>query len=151
MWLRPKLVLLTAALAWACQAQRPQPPMDVTAEIQSANAQFTAAFAAHDAQAVAALYTEDAKLLPPNTDFVVGRAAIQTFWQGAMDAGVAAVALTVEEALGTDSLAVEVGRFRLSSAAGDTIDEGKYMVWWKRTSAGWRLHRDTWNTSRTAP
>ncbi|MGQ0703727.1 MAG: YybH family protein [Gemmatimonadales bacterium] len=148
MWPRPNLILLAGAFAWGCQA--PQPPIDVTAEMRAANGQFTAAFTAHDAQALAGLYTEDAKVLPPNSDFVVGRTAIQTFWQGVMDAGVAGAALTVEEAVGTDSLAVEVGRYRLSSSAGDTIDEGKYIVWWKRASAGWRLHRDIWNSSRPA-
>ena len=149
MWLRANLVLLAGAFAWGCQAPR-QTPMDLTADIRAANEEFSAAFAAHDAQTLAGLYSEGAKLLPPNSDFVVGRTAIQAFWKGVMDAGVAGAALTVEEALGTDSLAVEVGRYRLSTSTGDTIDEGKYIVWWKRTSAGWRLYRDIWNSSRPA-
>jgi uncharacterized protein (TIGR02246 family) len=125
--------------------------MDQSAEIRAAAGQWSAAFSAHDAQAVAALYTDDARLLPPNIDFVVGRSTIQTFWQGVMDAGVAAAELMVEEARGNDSLTVEVGRYRLTGAAGAALDEGKYLVWWKRTSAGWRLHRDIWNSSRPAP
>ena len=68
-----------------------------------------------------------------------------------MDAGVAGATLTTEEAMGTDSRAVEVGRYEMSTADGSTIDEGKYIVWWQRTPAGWRLHRDIWNTSRPAP
>ena len=148
MWLRPSLVVLTATLAWACQRPQPQPLADLTAEIQPADDQFSAAFAEHDAEALASLYTADAKLLPPNSDFVSGRAGVQSFWQGVMDAGVAAAVLTIEEAVGTDSLAVEVGRYVLSDSAGSTIDEGKYIVWWKRTPEGWRLHRDIWNSSR---
>lgn len=123
----------------------------MTTEIRAADEQFSRAFAARDAQALAALYTEDAKLLPPNSDFVTGRAAIQTFWRRVMDAGVAGAALTVDEAVGTDSLAVEVGRYTLSAATGNTIDQGKYIVWWKRTGGVWRLHRDIWNSSKPAP
>lgn len=148
MRLRSTLLLLAATVATGCQAPPSQSPMDLTAEMRAAAEQWSTAFGAHDAEALASLYTEDAKLLPPNSDFVSGRAAIQTFWQGVMDAGVATATLTVEEASGTDSLAVEVGRYRLSSAAGDPIDEGKYIVWWKRTNAGWRLYRDIWNSSR---
>ena len=147
MWRQTGVVALIGGLASACQPPQGQ-PADVMAEIRVADDQFSAAFAEHDAQALASLYTADAKLLPPNSDFVAGRAAIQTFWQGVMDAGVAAAALTIEEVVGTDSLAVDVGRYVLSDSAGSTIDEGKYMVWWRRTPEGWRLHRDIWNSSR---
>jgi len=148
MWLRPSLVVLVGTLASACQRPRQQPLANVTTEIRLSDEQFTAAFAKHDAQAVASLYTAEAKLLPPNNDFVGGRPAIQTFWQGVMNAGVAGATLTIEEAVGTDSVTVEVGRYTLSDSAGKTIDEGKYIVWWKRTPEGWRLHRDIWNSSR---
>ena len=137
-----------AAITWACQPGPVDGLRDVSAEIEAADGQFAAAFAAQDAGALAALYTPNAQLLPPNSDFVTGRAAIAEFWQNVMDAGVAGAALTVEEAVGVDSLAVEVGRYTLTDADGNTIDEGKYIVWWQRTPEGWRLHRDIWNSSR---
>ena len=45
-------------------------------EIATANEKFMAAFKAQDANAVAALYTEDCKVMPPGTDVVVGRDGI---------------------------------------------------------------------------
>lgn len=150
MWIRTAAVVLAGVAVCACQPPQANPPADVTAEIQTADDEFGAAFAAQDAAAIANLYTADAQLLPPNSDFINGREAIQTFWQGAMDAGVAGATLTVEEAMGTDGLAVEVGRYELLAADGSTIDEGKYIVWWQRTPAGWRLHRDIWNSSLPA-
>ena len=60
------------------------------------------------------------------------------------------MSLTVEEAIGMDGMAIEVGRYELSAADGSAIDEGKYIVWWQRTPAGWRLHRDIWNSNRPA-
>jgi len=151
MWIRTAAVVLVGVGVCACQPPQAVPPADVTADIRTADDQFGAAFAAQDAAALAALYTARAQLLPPNSDFITGQEAIQTFWQGVMDAGVAGATLTIEEAVGTDSMAVEVGRYELSAADGSTIDEGKYIVWWQRTPAGWRLHRDIWNSSRPAP
>ncbi len=150
MWIRTAAVMLVGVALCGCRPPQAEPPADVTPEIRTANDQFSAAFAAQDAAALANLYTAQAQLLPPNSDFITGREAIQTFWQGVMDAGVAVATLTIEEAMGTDSMAVEVGRYEMSTADGSTIDEGKYIVWWQRTPAGWRLHRDIWNSSRPA-
>ena len=150
MWIRTAAVMLVGVALCGCRPPQAEPPADVTADIRAADDQFMAAFAAQDAAALAALYTALAQLLPPNSDFIIGREAIQTFWQGVMDAGVAVATLTIEEAMGTDSMAVEVGRYEMSTADGSTIDEGKYIVWWQRTPAGWRLHRDIWNSSRPA-
>ncbi len=151
MWIRTAAVVLAGVAVCACQPPQAEPPADVTAEIRTADDQFSAAFAAQDAAALANLYTAQAQLLPPNSDFIIGREAIQTFWQGVMDAGVAGATLTTEEVMGTDGMAVAVGRLELSTADGSMIDEGKYIVWWQRTPAGWRLHRDIWNSSRPAP
>jgi uncharacterized protein (TIGR02246 family) len=143
------MLLAAAVLVNACTAAPPQEqPRDVSSEVAVANEQFAAAFGAADAVALAGLYTEDAQLLPPNGDFVNGRGTIQTFWQGVMDAGVASASLTTVEALAVDSLAFEVGQYALADADGNPIDEGKYIVIWKLTADGWRLHRDIWNSSR---
>lgn len=145
------LVAVFAGFAFAaCAAPEPPQAQDVSAEIQAADEQFAAAFSAGDASAVAALYTEDAMLLPPNGDFVSGKAAIQAFWRSVLDMGVASAKLTVAEAESFGDTAWEVGRYNLYTAAGDPIDEGKYIVVWKRTEEGWRLHRDIWNSSRPA-
>ena len=67
---------------------------DARESIESSNRAFAAAFVRGDAQAVADLYTEDAELLPPGADAVVGRTAIAAFWKGAIDAGVKDLVLT---------------------------------------------------------
>jgi len=55
------------------------------ATIQSLSDQFAKAFNTGDAAAVAALYTEDAIILPPGGEMMKGRSAIQAFWKGAAD------------------------------------------------------------------
>ncbi|MCZ6761207.1 MAG: DUF4440 domain-containing protein [Gemmatimonadetes bacterium] len=151
MWIRTAVVMLGGVAVCACQPPQGEPVADVTAQIRTADDQFDAAFAAQDAAALADLYVAQAQLMPPNSDFIVGREAIQIFWQGVMDLGITGMTLTIDEVTGSDSMAVEAGRYELSIADGSTIDDGKYIVWWQRTPAGWRLYRDIWNSSRPAP
>ena len=77
--------------------------------IAAAIEQFMAAFSRGDA-AGAALYTADGQLLPPNSDVIAGKQAIQTFWQSAMHMGITAVKLETVEVEGHGHTANEVGR-----------------------------------------
>ncbi|MCL4212308.1 MAG: SgcJ/EcaC family oxidoreductase [Gemmatimonadales bacterium] len=146
---RPVVLVAAAALVAACQPSNTT--RDVKAEVEAANAAFSAAVAAQDAAAVSRLYTEDGWLMAPNGPTAKGRAAIAEAFTGMLGSGIAGVTLTTEEAQGTDSSATEVGRYALTNAAGETVDEGKYLVWWRRTADGWRLHRDIFNSDRPLP
>jgi uncharacterized protein (TIGR02246 family) len=119
--------------------------------IAAANERFMAAFDSHDAAGVAALYTEDGRLLPPNADVMAGKEAIQTFWQGAMDAGLASAQLEIVEVEDHGDTAIEVSQYTLGGADGQPLDQGKYIVIWKREAGDWKLHRDIFNSSLPAP
>lgn len=110
---------------------------------------FVAAFNAGDGAAVAALYTEDAALLPPGGTQVNGRAAIEEFWQGAIDSGMKIDSLGAVEVEANGDLAGEVGEFVLLVPGDEGTSEvaGKYIVIWKRHENNWQLHRDIWNTN----
>ena len=51
------------------------------ATIQEAGDKWAQAFNKGDAKALAAMYTEDAYVLPPGANMVHGRSAIETFWR----------------------------------------------------------------------
>jgi uncharacterized protein (TIGR02246 family) len=98
---------------------------------------------------VAELYTEDATLMPPGAARLDGRAAIQQFWQGMLDAGVGDISLATQEVEEAGDSAVEVGLIS-ATAPGDGDARvsltGKYIVIYRRDGGGnWRLHRDIWN------
>jgi uncharacterized protein (TIGR02246 family) len=124
---------------------------DTRAAIEAANARFVSLFKQANGAGVAALYTQDAQVLPPNSDSVSGRAAIEKFWQGVMDSGIKGAKLTTVEVTPAGNTAYEVGRYELSGADGNVLDNGKYVVIWKRDGGQWKLHRDIWNTSAPPP
>jgi uncharacterized protein (TIGR02246 family) len=118
--------------------------------IAAANENFEAAFKKGDAAGVAALYTEDGQLLPPNFDFMIGKQAIQAFWQGAMDMGIKEAKLEIVEVESHGDIIVEVSKFTLQGEGGQVLDQGKYIVIWKQEEGQWKLHRDIFNSSMPA-
>ena len=126
---------------------------DIHETIASAVRTFAEAFSRGDAAAVAAWYTEDATLLPPDSRMMKGREAIRTFWQGAMNTGVAEARLETLEVEVRDDLAYEVGRFVMTvhTEGGEAAKlAGKYVVIWKQEGGGWRMHVDIWNSDSSA-
>jgi ketosteroid isomerase-like protein len=121
------------------------------AKVLAGNKKFMSAFGQKNAGAVAKLYTKGGQLLPPGSDMVTGGAAIQAFWQGALDAGLTQVQLDTVEVEGHRDTAIEVGKYTLRGADGQVADAGKYLVIWKVEGRSWKLHRDIWNSSQPRP
>ena len=123
--------------------------------IEANNEQFMRAFERGDAAAIAALYTADARLLPPQQPMLAGAEAIKQFWQGMLRLQIKQPRLeTVEVAEQRDDVACEIGRysFTVPLPTGQTItDTGKYVVVWKREGGTWKLHIDIWNSDAPPP
>ncbi len=155
-------LVLLLCLTFGCQkAEEPaeevmaeQPAMDmaqVRQAIEEANVKFGEAVRMGDAAALAALYTEDAKLLPPNSEMIAGSEGIEAFWGGGLQMGIKDVILTTVEVLGMGDMVCEIGKYDLTiqPEGQDAIaDTGKYLVVWKKApDETWKLHIDIWNTS----
>jgi len=123
---------------------------DIYEAIAAANKRFTDAYAEGDAAGVAAQYTLEGQLLPPNSEIITGHGAIAGFWQFVMGLGVKTVQLETQELGIEGGGAVEIGQYTLGAADGSTIDQGKYLVTWKNEGGNWKLHRDIWNTNTPA-
>ena len=118
--------------------------------IAAVNASFMELFGKGDAAAIAELYTEGGQFIPPNSDFVTGKAAIQTTFQGLMDQGIKSLKLETIEIEDYGDTASEVGRYTLKDANGKVLDHGKLVVIWKQEGGQWKLHRDIINSSQPA-
>ena len=125
--------------------------LDYTDEIIAANEMFMEHFNNGDAASLAHCYTEDAQLLPTNSEIITGHEAIQEFWQGGMDMGVKKGKLETVEVEGMGLYAYELGKYELYADDDLMLDQGKYIVIWKRSGSQWKMHRDIWNTSILLP
>jgi len=66
-----------------------------------------------DAEGLAALYTENGQVMPPNSDFVTGRQAVQMFWQAVMDMGIKEAQLEILKVEAHGDTAIEISTFTL--------------------------------------
>ena len=124
--------------------------MSATEGINETNQLFMNAFSAGDAEKVAGFYTANCRFLPDNDDPVDGRANVQELLQSMMDGGVSSVELITWEVEDCGDTAVEVGRVIMRGDADELIDDGKFIVIWKKEEGGWRLHIDIVNSSLPA-
>ncbi len=106
------------------------------AAIEALTADYTAAVRAGDADAIAAVHTDDAVLHPPNEPSVRGREAVDAYLATAHAEPLDQRFMTEDVAIAeSGDLAYEVG----------TWDGGKYLTVWRRTPDGWRIAADAWS------
>lgn len=108
-------------------------------------------FAANDAAGVAALYTEDAQLLPPDSDIVSGRAAIREFVAKSNAPGGPKLEIATIETHVFGDYAHRQGSFTCKGPDGAVISTGKFMELWKKTGGKWLIYRDMWSSNAPRP
>jgi ketosteroid isomerase-like protein len=118
----------------------------VRESINEGNRKFGSAVAGKDYAAMAALYTENAMVLPPDGPIVTGKPAIEEFWRSAAQAlGLIEAVLRTRDLEVAGDTACEVGEASLKLGGGQIMV--KYLVVWMKGGDGkWRVHRDIWNT-----
>jgi uncharacterized protein (TIGR02246 family) len=125
---------------------------DLKRQIDAGNAAWVAGVTKHDAHGLAALYTEDATMLPPDADILKGRAAIQKYIQDGFEAGFSDLVLkTVDLTRMGPTIAREIGRYSYdlqNSQKQLEKVEGKYVVLWRLVGGKWMLDTDIWNVSK---
>jgi uncharacterized protein (TIGR02246 family) len=115
--------------------------------IEAVNADFVTHFNQGHGEQVAAFYTEDGVVMPPNAPAVEGREAIK-----GMVASMAGAQLTLmtQSVVANGPLAVERGRFRITftpaGAPAAITDSGKYLVHWHNVGGKWLLAADMFNS-----
>lgn len=141
--MRPMLLLAMLSAAGCMQSPAPEPfPQDVADT-------WVQRFAAHDAAGLAALYTEDAQLLPPDMEVVSGRAAIQEFVAKNNPPDGPAFEFATIETLVFGDYAHRQGSYTVKAPDGSALESGKFIELWKKVDGKWLIHRDMW--SRNAP
>lgn len=142
------LGLAALVLAMPLPAAAQAGAADLHAQLARVDQAWQTAYNAGDAAALAALYTQDGKVMAPEHETASGRAAIQALFEEQLEQG-AKNTVTTGEVLDGGSIAVAMGSWVASDADGNHLDHGTYMTVYKKVDGGWKIYRDTWNSSMT--
>ena len=123
--------------------------------IVSVLAKFSQLIRKGDAAGLTALYEEDAIIFPPNMDMIQGGKAIKELWEMAFtEMGLKEADYTTVGVVGTGDTVASMGRYvAKTQLKGQKAmeDKGKYILLWKRTPKGWKIHWDISNSSLPPP
>jgi uncharacterized protein (TIGR02246 family) len=144
-WLAVAIVAFVGSMAGFAHAA------SASADEAAIRAQATSwekAYNGGDAKAVAALYAEDALLLPPGVSAASGRAAILAFFTkdvaNAKAAG-AVFALNPKTDVGVSgNMGWESGTYKVT-VKGAVVETGKFLSVSRKKDGKWLYIRDTWN------
>lgn len=115
-----------------------------TAGFASRMGDFEAAMNAGDVEGIAALYAEDARLMPPNTPAMTGRDAVRETFGGMIEQGVKVDLETTSYSVALNS-AHRVGTYK-TMINDEVVDTGKFMETWDKASGEWLMSNDMWNS-----
>jgi ketosteroid isomerase-like protein len=119
-------------------------------QITAINQQFDHAFNSKNAAAIAALYDENAVVMPaPAGAPLTGKEAIQTFFAGLITAGVIGHQLTLTEAVEDGNLAYQRGLWAgaMLNELGEkqTFGGNVHLVYRKQSDGSWKAVTHIWN------
>ena len=135
--------LMVIAVLASC-APAPQGAQD-SPEIATGSRAWNEALNAGDIESVAALYTQDARILPPNAEMATGHEAVREIFGGMIDAGLGG-SLTTVEAKASGDIGYHVGNYVLEAADGTMVDKGKFIETWKLVDGSWKISNDMFNS-----
>ena len=134
------LAAIIAATACAPPAAQQSP------ELAAMTERWEKALNSGDVEAVAALYSDDARLLPPNAELAQGRVAIAAEFSQMIAAGLT-IDLENVDAVVAGDVGYKVGTYILLAPGGVTVDRGKYIDVWRKVDGQWKITNDIWNSS----
>jgi uncharacterized protein (TIGR02246 family) len=147
----PTLATLTCLLLWCgCGSHGGLPEAD-RAAIRQAQDDYVRLTNARDFKGLAALYAEDAVILPPGRPAIQGRAAIQAFMDGSPPS--ANFQLQVIELDGRGNLAysreIAVSTMNPPGTTPRIVREKVIAIWRRQADGSWKVLRDIWNAEQT--
>ena len=139
------ILLLSGALVISACGQ----VTDSGSPFTSRHDEWQAAMNGGDPDGIAALYAEDARLMPPNHEAMVGHDAVKETFNSMIEMGLR-VELTPIETKSAGDIAYNVGNYVLTGG-GEVADRGKYIETWRRGDDGvWLMTNDIWNSDMPA-
>ena len=119
--------------------------------ITASNQTYLQAFAKNDVSLFINCYAQDCWIMPPGAPALCGPDAPGDFFKTAYNKlGIRNGKLITIDVYGIgEDVVAEIGFFKLYTVDDVELDDGKFLVLWKRTPDGWKRWRDLFNSSRS--
>jgi len=119
--------------------------------IAASNAIYFSSFVKNDANIFADRYADDCMILAPNARPFNGRKGALAFFKLGYDAVLRHGKFTTTAIYGDGrEYVTELGQWQSIDDKGKVTDDGKFLVLWKKTTAGWKMFRDSFSSNRPA-
>ncbi|PWT95689.1 MAG: hypothetical protein C5B52_17385 [Bacteroidetes bacterium] len=115
--------------------------------IEEKNTAFAKAFVSGDSASMVNHYTVDGKIFPPNSEAVIGHAAIGPLISEYLKFGIKEFRDETTALYGNEDNLIEEGNFFMGDGKGKTIDKGKYIGIWKKIDGEWKVYSNMFNSS----
>ena len=126
---------------------------DVTAMkkiIDEKNNRFTKAHVTNDTTAIVNFFTQDARVLAPNADAVIGLPAITVLVSQCQKFGIKEFREETTALYGNDEYLINEGTYVIRYGKDNIIEKGKYLNVWKKVDGDWKIFSNMWNTNQPA-
>ena len=126
--------------------------MSAQQKIDQQNAKFMEYVKKHDAKGLASLYTSDACFMGANAPMVQGN--LEAFFTEFFKTGIKEIELKTHEIHDAGEIVTERSKYKLTvqpPGMGPIVDVGKYIVVWKKTPEGYKIHWDIMNSDLPPP
>jgi len=149
------LVSIVAALILAANPGFAQtdntPRTEAEKAIAKSNSIYFSSYVKNDATIFADRYADDCIILAPNSKSYYGRKGALEFFKDSYPHGPRNGKFITTAVYGDGKEYVtEQGEWQSIDEKGKITDDGKYLVLWKKTPAGWKMFRDSFSSYHPA-
>lgn len=138
------VVLMTVAGAVHAQNKSENALREARKAIEESNAVYSDLANKNDGS-ILGRYTDDACLLPSNAAPVCGKEGISKFFK---DGPKVRSKFTIQHLYGDGKeFVTEESYYEMTDLDGNKLDDGKVIVIWRKTAAGWKMHRDMFSSN----
>jgi uncharacterized protein (TIGR02246 family) len=116
--------------------------------IQAAAASWAEAFNRGDIDAIVAMYTDDAQLLPDGSEAIIGHTEIREFFRRMKGSNpIQTIRFSNFELFGTEPVITEHSEIEIRDKNGKVEVRGKQVLIRVKQNDQWKIHRDIWTNN----
>ena len=118
--------------------------------IAASNEIYFQSFAKNDASIFINQYADDCWIMAPNAPSLCGPDAAGDFFRKGYNLGVRNGKFITTDVYGvSEDIVAEIGFWKLYNAGDSEVDDGKFLVLWKKTPKGWKMWRHSFSSNRS--